>query len=34
MPEVNWLAVGLWLINGGYRTLQFTFFGRILGAMQ
>ena len=24
----------LWLINGGYHTLQFTFFGLILGAMQ
>lgn len=24
----------LWLINGGYHTLQFTLFGLILGAMQ
>ena len=24
----------LWLINGGYHTLQFTLFGIILGAMQ
>jgi hypothetical protein len=26
--------LGLWLINGGYHTLQFTLFGLILGAMQ
>jgi hypothetical protein len=26
--------LGLWLINGGYHTLQFTMFGLILGAMQ
>lgn len=25
--------LGLWLINGGYQTLQFTLFGAILGAM-
>ena len=25
--------LGLWLINGGYHTLQFTLFGLILGAM-
>lgn len=25
--------LGLWLINGGYHTLQFTLFGAILGAM-
>ena len=24
----------LWLINGGYHTLQFTLFGAIIGAMQ
>lgn len=26
--------LGLWLINGGYHTLQFTLFGLILGLMQ
>ena len=26
--------LSLWLINGGYHTLQFTLFGLILGAMQ
>jgi hypothetical protein len=26
--------LALWLINGGYHTLQFTLFGLILGAMQ
>lgn len=26
--------LSLWLINGGYHTLQFTFFGLILGWMQ
>ena len=26
--------LSLWLINGGYHTLQFTAFGLILGAMQ
>ena len=26
--------VKLWLINGGYHTLQFTLFGAILGAMR
>ena len=26
--------LGLWLINGGYHTLQFTLFGLILGWMQ
>jgi hypothetical protein len=25
--------LGLWLINGGYHTLQFTLFGLILGAI-
>ena len=25
--------LGLWLINGGYHTLQFTLFGAIIGAM-
>ncbi len=34
---VNYLferrPLGLWLINGGYFTLQFTLFGAILGAM-
>ena len=25
--------LGLWLINGGYHTLQFTFFGLIFGLM-
>ncbi len=25
--------LGLWLINGGYQTIQFTLFGAILGAM-
>jgi hypothetical protein len=34
---VNYLferrPLGLWLINGGYFTLQFTLFGLILGAM-
>jgi hypothetical protein len=27
-------ALTLWLINGGYHTLQFTIFGLILGSMQ
>jgi hypothetical protein len=27
-------ALTLWLINGGYHTIQFTLFGLILGAMQ
>jgi hypothetical protein len=26
--------LGLWLINGGYHTLQFTFFGLILGLVR
>jgi hypothetical protein len=26
--------LSLWLINGGYHTLQFTLFGLIIGAMQ
>ena len=25
--------IGLWLINGGYHTLQFTLYGAILGAL-
>lgn len=25
--------LGLWLINGGYHTIQFTMFGAIIGAM-
>lgn len=26
--------LGLWLINGGYHTLQFTLYGAIIGAMR